>query len=469
MGGTDGHRGRYAEGDEPGQINGPTFALLTYALLQEQLDRGVEGPVVIGQDTRPSGETLRRAAISAAVELGCEVWDCGIAPTPMLQRIAQERNAMAAIAITASHNAWQDNGHKGMPGSRKLSQSELRAVSDRYWSHVDSGLVIPDYTNSNLVGNRSAELTEWYEEQVLASIREEFGGDTPLDGKRFVVDGAFGAAKSITPRILRELGATVDEFSCDDSGLINEGCGAAKLKGLREFLASRPDITNDPNFVGAVANDGDGDRVMSIGVVPGENGVELVEVNGNHAMWAQAQGEPGIVGTEYTNSGLVLALRGTGIGFEYCKNGDTYVTEALLKKQQAGLPWTRGGEFTGHHIDTTWLSSGDGVRMAAWLAAHAVATGQTFGGMHKSLALWSEDKTEVHLQPGQNGNEIMQTPAVQEMIERLKEQLGDAGRIVVRASGTEPILRGWVETKDIHKAKKVSNHIASVLQLAVDS
>jgi phosphoglucosamine mutase len=162
-------------------------------------------------------------------------------------------------------------------------------------------------------------------------------------------------------------------------------------------------------------------------------------------MWALAQGEPGIVGTEYTNSGLRRRLQDGAIEFEECPNGDIHVTKALRDRQAAGESWRRGGEFTGHLVDTDWLGSGDGVRMAAWLASYVVSRGMTLGDLHEEVPLWHERMGKVR---AVQGKKLLQTDMSQRLIEQARDELGENGRLIVRASGTEPVVRVWAEGVD---------------------
>lgn len=464
--GTDGIRGEFTTDPTPGLMNVETVSLATLALAGQIDDSGRKKHIIIGRDTRESGAVLADAAIAGALmQPDTLVWDAGIAPTPAVQKAAAEMGA-SAVVITASHNPPEDNGWKGMIGSDKPTSRQTEELSRRFWRHVDSGVVIPRHLDKTRLTPIDSELQNWYLEKVLTDIRYCFGADKPLEGSLFVVDGAYGAAQSVTPDILRCLGANVEEFCCDGQGAINDGCGAANLSGLFNFLASRPDIVNSPRFVGALANDGDADRMMAMGVVRGESGAQLVEVNGNHTMWAHAQGEPGIVGTLYTNSGLTTALKQEGIGFEYCDNGDVYVTEALKRKREEGLMWRRGGEFTGHHVDLDWLSSGDGVRMAAWLAGYAATRNMTFGDLYQELPLWSEHMVKVRLNPGQNGKDIVASTGVQRMMSETTERLGDTIRFVVRPSGTEPVVRGWFECQNPADVDPTATAMESALQAA---
>jgi phosphoglucosamine mutase len=438
-------------------MNAETVAGATYALVSYQQDNHEQGPVVVARDTRPSGERLREAAICGALAGGAEVIDLDIAPTPAAQKIASEVGAMATVVITASHNPAKDNGWKGMPGHDKPAKDVVQAVSDRYWHQVDNGLVIPHDKVGEV--SKRPDLLEGYSREVVASIAREFG-DKPLGGRLFVVDGAYGAAQKITPDIFRQLGAEVAEFCCDGQGVINDNCGAADLRGLKRFLSQHSEITGDPRFVGAVANDGDADRVMGIGM---NTQGEPVEINGNHMMRALAEGQPGIVGTEYTNSALVKHLEEQNVGFADCPNGDVYVTEALRKKQNQSRPWRRGGEFTGHLVDMDWLPSGDGVRMAAWYASYVVSKGWDFGQAHDDLPLWAETMRKISL-GGADQHAVVGSPEVADALAKARSRLGDDGRIVFRPSGTEPVVRVWGESPDAQRIDGVVDVLSSAVQ-----
>lgn len=468
LGGTDGFRGRFTQEPGDGLMNEGTVAGLTYALVRHQYEQsGMEegGLVVVGQDTRVSSQMLSEAAMAGAQAAGAEVAYLSVAPTPMVQRAAQElgdeNNVLAAVAITASHNPAEYNGWKGMPEGRKPSRSVVQAISQRYWGQVESGLTIPVSSTQEVPISR--EVRRAYQNDVVKSIEKEFG-EKPLEGKLFVVDGANGAAQAITPAIFRRLGADVREYSCDGRGEINDGCGAAHLEGVQDFLSRDPDIVWNPDFVGAIANDGDADRMMAVGVVKRADGSrELVEVNGNHVMLALAQGEPGIVGTEYTNSGLVERLKEERIGFEFCPNGDVFVTEALLVKQAQGEKWKRGGEFTGHLVDLNWLLSGDGVRMAAWFAAWTVQQEKTFGQVYQELPLWKEVMVNVAF-PSEGRQEITEDTMVVNALRRAQEQNHGSARLILRASGTEPLVRVYGQGENAELITQVVHSLADVVR-----
>lgn len=441
LGGTDGFRGQFTEVAGPGHINEETFSALSAALAEYSQDSGLDGPVVVARDTRPSGERLLQAVVDGLHATHVDVVDLDVAPTPVAQKIAQSLGAMATIVVTASHNPSTDNGWKGMIGNRKPDSDEVKAISNRYWDLVNGGFK-PVIDIEEPAFNE--HLLYRYVETAVEDIEAHFG-EQPLANTLLVIDGAYGAGSLVSPELFRRLGAEVTEFACGN-GVINEGVGAADLSGLKNFLVQHPEITTDPRFIGAIAHDGDADRVMAIGAHPVEG---LVEITGNHFMWAMAQDEPGIVGTVYTNSGVIEALTPRGIDFEYCANGDRYVTQALLAKQAAGQDWTRGGEFTGHLIDTHWLSSGDGPHAGAWFASWVAQNGLRFHDVHDAVPLWHEQMEKVVLRDAELGELMLESTVLQDEIRKLETgSYGADIRIVARPSGTEPVFRLWAESED---------------------
>ena len=459
LGGTDGFRGEATMKPGAGLINPETFAGATFALIEYQRQHGVSGPLVTARDTRPSSEALHAAVNAAGLEAGIEVISLDVVPTPAAQKIAYELSAMATVVVTASHNPYGDNGWKGMLGISKPDKTAVQAISDIYWDLVDAHWAIP-LDRKDGITYRPDKIA-WYSDAVVKDIEREFGKQ-PLAHKLFVVDGAYGAAQQFTPAILRRLGADVEEFSCDGTGIINDGCGAANLVGVKNFLASERglQIVTDPRFVGAVANDGDADRMLGVGARFDTTGaLHIVELSGNHVMEALAEGQPGFVGTLYTNTATQRRIG----NMEICPNGDMYVTQALLRRQGDPHPWRRGGEFSGHYVDLDWLTSGDGVRFAAWYAAYVATNDKTFADIYDELPMWAEVMDKVKF-PDAVKDTIMENPAVQAAIKKAEAELGDSGRIVIRPSGTEPLVRVWGEAENEDKIKRVVAELVNVVR-----
>jgi phosphoglucosamine mutase len=186
-------------------------------------------------------------------------------------------------------------------------------------------------------------------------------------------------------------------------------------------------------------------------------------IDGNYWMRRLAIGQLGIVGTVYTNSALREAVERDGVEFFYCPNGDSHVTAKLLElSDQRGPGYTRGGEFTGHLIDLDHLSNGDGLYMGAWMAAQAVAEHITLADIHDELVLWPEKMVNIHVD---RAKERLENPSVKEAIQVEQEYLRTCGRLIVRASGTEPVVRIWAESRD-EDVDAITGRITQILQAA---
>jgi len=470
LGETDGFRGRYDTSGEPGKINAETFAGLTMALIDLQHARGFTGDLAVGNDgpNRQGSAELTRGVIKGALARGVNVIYLGTAPTPAIQHVADERRmgALASVSVTASHNDDGDNGWKGMLGNRKPDDTAVAEISRRFWDISEKdGLDLAQLEAHGEVLERQGYVTRKYVGEIVKNI-EALYGPRPLADKLFVVDGANGAASVVTPKVFSRLGARVVPFMCNSEGMINDHCGATHLDGVKSFMLSKgASILQDRALIGAVANDGDADRVMAVGVRPGSDTemADFVDLTGNHEMWALAKDQLGIVGTEYTNSGLTQRLEKAGIGFEPCPNGDRYVTQRLEELQAQRLDWRRGGEFTGHLIDTDWGPSGDGVRAAALYAAHAVAEGKTFADLHEELPLWHEEMRKLPVASKAVRDTLLQQPEVSDRLGEIAAAFQGTCRQIVRASGTELAVRAWVESSNPAAAQHASRLIMNTL------
>lgn len=435
LGGTDGFRGEATNAYGPGLMNLETVAGLSYALTLRQNGGKGGGLVVVGRDTRPSGPELMSAATSGVLEAGADVLSLGVAPTPAVLRSVNKYGAIAGIVITASHNPYTDNGWKGTIGCDKPYGQEVKDIDDLYWDQVESGLVVPT-TNAEV--NVHPEIIGEYIEDVAVYIESEFG-EMPLQDSIFVTDTANGAAMNVAPKVLRRLGAIVEEFASDGSAPINQGTGATDLSGVQKFLMERPELVRDPRFRGVLANDGDGDRMIGMGVSFDNAGMMVFsELDGNRVTELLSTGQPGVVATEYANNASIERVRASGAGFELCPNGDVEVTRALRR-----LGWVRGGEFTGHHVDLNWLSSGDGILMSAWVAAYTAKNNTTIDAVNASLPLWPEKMRKLTVKKGM-GTIALADEAVMEAISVSTQEVGEGLRFVVRESGTErDAMRIW--------------------------
>ncbi len=448
--GTDGYRGEADNSQETG-INPATFKQLAYEFIDLVSEKTDQPPVVVvGSDTRESSPELRKAVCVGAAAAGALVWDVEVAPTPVIAWAAQ-KHWTYAISITASHNPGSDNGFKPFDlGGIKLNDETLRELETRYFTAKEK--TSRQYRKTNRWIARTDLIDEYLEDTTI-----KLGGKDALNGKIIVVDGAEGAASDLAPKFYMALGAEVVKYACDGDGKnINNGCGAASLDGVKVFLKNNPKLTQSSNFLGVFASDGDGDRVMGV-----DQRGKIID--GNYWLNRLAIGQLGIVGTIYTNPALRRAVGEKGITFYECANGDHYVTARLLELTKVyGSGYSRGGEFTGHLIDLDHLSNGDGIYMGAWLAIQAAAEDISLADIHDELVLWPERMVNIRVD---RAIEKIAEPRIQEIIDKEKAYLGDNGNIVVRPSGTQPLVRVYAVSKH-ENVEAITSRIANAIQSA---
>ena len=336
--GTDGYRGVANESHETG-MNPTTLGRLAYEYVCLERERTDEPPtVIVGSDTRVSSAKLREAVAHGAALGGAEVWELGEAATPVIAKEATVNNVHAMV-VTASHNPAPDNGLKIFArGGIKAPREDLTELEQRYYDSLERE---PRQVSP---GHRRIYRPELIEDYLKLAV--EFIGPGSLKDKSVIIDGANGAVWCTATRLYEMLGATVHGYAVSNDGAnINNGCGAAHLEGVKQFMRDNPAITGAKNLIATFLSDGDGDRVLALD----RNGRV---VNGNHFMYRMAFGEVGIVGTIYTNPATREAVIGNGVEFHECDNGDSYVTAKLIElTNERGAGFTKGGEITGHLVE----------------------------------------------------------------------------------------------------------------------
>ncbi len=433
--GTDGVRGRV--GKDPMTAD---FALrLASAAAQVLVPEG--GTVVIGKDTRLSGYMFESALEAGFVAAGADVLLLGPLPTPGIARLTQEFDADLGVVISASHNIYDDNGIKFFDRSgSKLSDDVEHAIEER--------LSVPAITlDSNLLGKAKRIDTARVRYQDFCQSSMPQG--VSLEGLKIVFDGANGAGYKVGPRTLAALGAEVIPIGCSPNGRnINQGCGSTVPDLLRLTV---PAVQANAG----VALDGDGDRL----VMTDEHGAII---DGDQLLYVlatarQASGElqGPIVGTVMSNLGLEHALKARGIEFRRAKVGDRYVLEEL--RSSGGVI---GGETSGHVLVLDKATTGDGLVCALQVLAIMKQSGRPLSelvaGMPKYPQTMVNVRTEARLDPGQS-------PEIRRAVADAERTLADAGRVVLRASGTEPVIRVMVEGEDEEQVAALANQLASVV------
>lgn len=403
-------------------------------------------PIVVGRDTRLSGTMLEAALVAGVTSTGRDTLALGVIPTPGVARVTVLARAAAGIMISASHNPIGDNGIKIFgPDGFKLSDAQeniLEAALD------DPALPRPTHEDVGIA--RSApELAERYYETLVAS-----GYD--LGALTVVVDAAFGAAYDVAPRALRRLGATVEALHAEDDGSrINVACGSTDTTSLAARV--RALATERPNaHVLGVAFDGDADRVLFVD----ERGALM---NGDHTMLVLARDKKRhgvllrdtVVGTVMSNVGLERALYADGIALVRAAVGDRYVLEAM----RAG-DYSFGGEQSGHVIDLDRNTTGDGpataVALLSLVARHATTLHALASDLHVAPQILLNVRTQ-HVG-------VLENSAVLAAIARVERELGSDGRILVRPSGTEPLIRVMIEGDDAPQIARLAREVAAAVE-----
>jgi phosphoglucosamine mutase len=433
--GTDGVRG--AVGDDPMTAD---FAMrLASAAAQVLVPAG--GTVVIGKDTRLSGYMFESALEAGFVAAGADVLLIGPLPTPGIARLTQEFDADLGVVISASHNVFSDNGIKFFDRSGSKLTDEIELKIEEHLKNRAITLCSQSLGKAKRIDTARIR----YQEYCAASVPEGMG----LDGLKVVFDGANGAGYKVGPRTLGNLGAEVIPIGCSPNGKnINDGCGSTEPDLLQLTVpALKADV--------GVALDGDGDRLVMVD----ENG-QLVDGDQLLYILAMARHVKGelqgpVVGTVMSNLGLEKALGSENIEFTRAKVGDRYVLEVL--KETGGII---GGETSGHMLVLDKATTGDGLICALQILAIMKETGKRLSdlaaGMLKYPQTMLNVRTNRQLDPNSSGE-------IQAAVAEAEGELADAGRVVLRASGTEPVIRVMVEGEDHDQVVSIANRLATVV------
>ena len=436
--GTDGIRGTV--GQPP--IT-PDFVLrLAHAVGRVLKQTEARPTVLIGKDTRISGYMLESALESGFNSAGVDVVLLGPLPTPGVAYLTRAQRASLGVVISASHNPFPDNGIKFFSAQgTKLSDAWELAVE----AAVDQPPVWADSASlgkARRLDDAAGRYTEF--------CKSTFANDLTLKGLKIVVDGAHGAAYHIAPMVFHELGAEVIAIGCAPDGLnINHEVGATHPEALiRAVKANQADY--------GIALDGDADRLQIVDA-KGRlfNGDEVLYLMVNERL-ARGEAVPGTVGTLMTNMAVELAFRKKGVEFVRAKVGDRYVLEELEKRG-----WLLGGEGSGHLLALDKHTTGDGLVSALQVLQACVRSGKTLASLLDDVVLFPQTLVNVRLRPGQDWKT---SAGLDDATRAVEAELGDTGRLLIRASGTEPLVRVMVEARDARQAKACAERIADTLR-----
>ena len=433
--GTDGIRGTV--GEDPMTAD---FAIrLASAAAQVLVPAG--GNVLIGKDTRLSGYMFESALEAGFTAAGADVLLIGPLPTPGIAYLTQQLNADLGVVISASHNPYYDNGIKFFDGSGSKLTDEVEAAIE---SHLEKSAITLD---SSSIGKatRIDSAPASYQDFCASTLP----GDVNLDGLKIVFDGANGAGYKVGPRILANLDAEVIPIGCSPNGRnINDGCGSTN-PGLLQTTV--PAIGAD---VG-VALDGDGDRVVLVDELG-----QLVDGDQILYVLATAWQRDGrlrgpVVGTVMSNLGLERALQEQDIDFRRASVGDRYVLETL--KESGGVI---GGETSGHMIMLDQTTTGDGLICALQVLAIMKQSGKPLSDLIAGMPKYPQTMLNVRTDKRLNPDD---SPEIRDAVTAAEGELADTGRIVLRASGTEPVIRVMVEGQDEKQVVSVAERLAAVV------
>ena len=436
--GTDGIRGTVGQAPIT-----PDFVLRLAHAVGRVLRKAEKNPVVlIGKDTRISGYMLESALESGFNSAGVDVVLLGPVPTPAVAYLTRARRASLGVVISASHNSYEDNGIK-------FFSAKGTKLSDEWETEVEK-LVdeTPVWVSSAELGKakRLDDAAGRYIEFCKSTFCTEFS----LKGMKIVVDAANGAAYQIAPKVFHELGAEVIAIGCSPNGLnINKDVGATHPEALVAAVK-----LHQADY--GVALDGDADRLQFVDQTGRlYNGDELLYLMVTDRI-ARDEVVPGVVGTLMTNMAVELAIKAKNIEFVRSKVGDRYVLEVLQKNK-----WLLGGEGSGHLLALDKHTTGDGLISALQVLQACVATGRTMADLLVDVVLFPQVLINVRLDKDQNWQANTQ---LSKAIQEVEAELGQSGRVLIRASGTEPLLRVMVEAKSQEMAQRCAEKMAATLR-----
>ena len=435
--GTDGVRGKV--GTYP--IT-PDFALkLGWAAGKVLASQGSR-TVLIGKDTRISGYMLESALEAGLAAAGLTAAFTGPMPTPAVAYLTRTFRLAAGIVISASHNPYYDNGIKffSSQGTKLPDDIEeaIEAMLDQPMDCVESA----DFGKASRISDAAGRYIEF--------CKSTFPAHLGLDGYKIVVDCANGATYHIAPNVLRELGAEVIEIGTDPNGInINEKCGATDVKALQEkVLETKADV--------GLAYDGDGDRIMMVDHLGNKvDGDQILFIIAREAL-RSGQLKGGVVGTLMSNMSLEIALKMLGVPFVRANVGDRYVLEKMVEHN-----WTLGGENSGHIIIADKNTTGDGIIASLAVLSAMVQHRLSLNELASAVKLFPQVLINVRFAGGTNP---LESEAVKAVAADVEKRLEGKGRILLRKSGTEPLIRVMVECEDGALAKQCAEEIAEAVK-----
>ena len=438
--GTDGVRG-LANKDITSESALKLAQAAAIVLGEQARARGQKPIAVIGRDPRISGEFLSAAISAGLASSGVDVFDAGVIPTPATSFLTADLDADFGVMISASHNPAPDNGIKFFSrGGHKLDD----AVEDAIEKALSAKPLTP-------IGAEIGHVKEFADAKSRYLVHLQGTLPNSLKGIKVVVDCANGAAADIAPKAFRDAGAEVVVIGNEPDGYnINLGCGSTHLSALQAAVVEHgADV--------GIAHDGDADRTLAVdatgAIVDGDQIMAIL------AVAAKARGDLSrntLVATVMSNLGLKIAMKQAGIEMIETKVGDRYVLEVI---REGG--YTLGGEQSGHLIFARHATTGDGILTGLQLLAQMASTGKSLQELASSMTVYPQVLINV---PEVDKSKVDSDPELQKVVQEAKTELGETGRVLLRASGTEPLVRVMVEAQDAGTAQSWAERIARVVE-----
>jgi len=444
--GTDGIRGE--AGKFP--LDSPTVTAIGFSLAEHLAELAPDPQIIIGRDTRESGEEIERALIEGANKAGVECLSAGVITTPGVAFLTRKHRASAGVVISASHNPYQDNGIKIFaPSGQKMDDSVERMIeADIFAQHELSP------STKSTPSPSSPELQQKLQQEYLSFLADEIGSDLNLEGLKIIVDCANGASSALAPVLFARLGAKVLAINASPDGRnINRDCGSLHIESLQQkVVEERADL--------GVAFDGDADRSLYI-----DN--HGIFVDGDATMWAlashlQSHGklkDNTVVATVMSNIGLEIAFRSAGIELVRTDVGDKYVLEKLLE-----LGASLGGEQSGHIIMPELSLAGDGMITALCLLRALRESRKTLSEMTAGFKQYPQILVNVEVREKVPFAELR---SVQAAVAEVEELLSQKGRLLLRYSGTERLARVMIEGEHQRQIEEYAAKIARAIETEI--
>ncbi len=412
-----------------------------HILVESSSNSGKRPRAIVGQDSRASGEFIEAAVIAGLASAGVDVYRVGVLPTPAVAHLVAATGADLGVMISASHNPMPDNGIKLFArGGGKLDDAVEAAIEKRMgepWERPTGRAV------GRIVNDENAAAA--YIEHLLASVA------TPLKGLKIVVDCANGASSLVAPLVYEKAGATVVAIHHSPDGWnINDGCGSTHMEDLQSAV-----VRVDADF--GIAHDGDSDRCLAVdgagNIVDGDQIMTIL------ALGFKSRGKlkaDTIVGTVMSNLGFMHAMKNAGINVITTAVGDRYVLEKMLEGD-----FSLGGEQSGHLIIREHANTGDGILTALALAQEVVRTGKSLAELASAMQRFPQVLINVS---GVAKDKLPESTVISAAVADAEKQLGDAGRVLLRASGTESLIRVMVEASSDNLAQEIASSLAAVVK-----